>query len=181
MSRVLSVAEERFPIAGAFTISRGSKTEAVVIVLHDQRRSHTPGAANAFPTGATARPWRACAPRSSRGDGDFGRNGSEPADLRDDGGRRAQRGRLRDVGPGGQDRGSGRPTGLAQRLRKHSRRPSRCRSTARSDGGPGPRQAPPGRCSRSRSAAQGDVAPYPCGDGSGARSAYHPRCKRRLD
>ena len=31
MSRVLSVAEERFPIAGSFTISRGTKTEAVVI------------------------------------------------------------------------------------------------------------------------------------------------------
>ena len=31
MSRVLSVAEERFPIAGAFTISRGTKTEAVVM------------------------------------------------------------------------------------------------------------------------------------------------------
>lgn len=31
MNRVLSVAEERFPIAGTFTISRGSKTEAEVI------------------------------------------------------------------------------------------------------------------------------------------------------
>lgn len=31
MSRVLLVAEERFPIAGTFTISRGSKTEAEVI------------------------------------------------------------------------------------------------------------------------------------------------------
>ena len=32
MNRVLSVVEERFPIAGSFTISRGSKTEAEVIV-----------------------------------------------------------------------------------------------------------------------------------------------------
>lgn len=32
MNRVLSVAEERFPIAGSFTISRGSKTEAEVLV-----------------------------------------------------------------------------------------------------------------------------------------------------
>ena len=32
MRRVLSVAAERFPIAGTFTISRGSKTEAEVIV-----------------------------------------------------------------------------------------------------------------------------------------------------
>jgi len=32
MNRVLSVAEERFPIAGSFTISRGSKTEAEVII-----------------------------------------------------------------------------------------------------------------------------------------------------
>jgi L-alanine-DL-glutamate epimerase-like enolase superfamily enzyme len=31
MNRVLSVAEERFPIAGTFTISRGSKTQAEVI------------------------------------------------------------------------------------------------------------------------------------------------------
>jgi L-alanine-DL-glutamate epimerase-like enolase superfamily enzyme len=31
MNRVLSVAEERFPITGSFTISRGSKTEAEVI------------------------------------------------------------------------------------------------------------------------------------------------------
>jgi len=31
MKRVLSVAEERFPISGTFTISRGSKTEAEVI------------------------------------------------------------------------------------------------------------------------------------------------------
>lgn len=31
MSRVLSVVDERFPIAGTFTISRGSKTEAEVI------------------------------------------------------------------------------------------------------------------------------------------------------
>ena len=40
MRRVLSVAAERFPIAGAFTISRGSKTEAEVIacaVLQDGR------------------------------------------------------------------------------------------------------------------------------------------------
>lgn len=32
MSRRLTVAVERFPIAGAFTISRGSRTEAVVVV-----------------------------------------------------------------------------------------------------------------------------------------------------
>ena len=32
MNRVLSVSEEHFPIAGTFTISRGSKTEAEVIV-----------------------------------------------------------------------------------------------------------------------------------------------------
>lgn len=33
MSRVLSVAAERFPIAGTFTISRGSKTEAELVCL----------------------------------------------------------------------------------------------------------------------------------------------------
>ena len=31
MARVISVEAERFPIAGTFTISRGSKTEAEVI------------------------------------------------------------------------------------------------------------------------------------------------------
>ncbi|RUV67838.1 dipeptide epimerase, partial [Mesorhizobium sp. M1A.F.Ca.IN.020.30.1.1] len=33
MARVISVEAERFPIAGTFTISRGSKTEAEVITV----------------------------------------------------------------------------------------------------------------------------------------------------
>ncbi|TIV28801.1 MAG: dipeptide epimerase, partial [Mesorhizobium sp.] len=33
MARVISVEMERFPIAGTFTISRGSKTEAEVITV----------------------------------------------------------------------------------------------------------------------------------------------------
>lgn len=41
MSRVLSVASETFPIAGAFTISRGSKTEAEVIVCTITESGHT--------------------------------------------------------------------------------------------------------------------------------------------
>lgn len=33
MARVISVESERFPIAGTFTISRGSKTEAEVVTV----------------------------------------------------------------------------------------------------------------------------------------------------
>ena len=55
MRRVLSVAAERFPIAGIFTISRGSKTEAEVICLRDRRRRHRAAAANACRTAATAK------------------------------------------------------------------------------------------------------------------------------
>ncbi|MDQ6437947.1 dipeptide epimerase [Mesorhizobium sp. LHD-90] len=40
MARVLSVEAERFPIAGAFTISRGSKTEAEVICCTIRDGSH---------------------------------------------------------------------------------------------------------------------------------------------
>lgn len=40
MARVISVESERFPIAGAFTISRGSKTEAEVIVCTISDRGH---------------------------------------------------------------------------------------------------------------------------------------------
>lgn len=40
MARVISVESERFPIAGVFTISRGSKTEAEVIVCTVQEAGH---------------------------------------------------------------------------------------------------------------------------------------------
>ncbi|MFF8798470.1 MULTISPECIES: N-acetyl-D-Glu racemase DgcA [unclassified Methylobacterium] len=40
MTRRLSVAVERFPIAGAFTISRGSRTEAVVVVASVEDGEH---------------------------------------------------------------------------------------------------------------------------------------------
>ena len=45
---------ERWPIAGAFTISRGAKTEAVTVVAEIAAEA-APGAANASPTRATAR------------------------------------------------------------------------------------------------------------------------------
>ncbi|RWC34465.1 N-acetyl-D-Glu racemase DgcA [Mesorhizobium sp.] len=41
MARVISVEAERFPIAGTFTISRGSKTEAEVISCTISERGHT--------------------------------------------------------------------------------------------------------------------------------------------
>ncbi|TIW41945.1 MAG: dipeptide epimerase, partial [Mesorhizobium sp.] len=40
MARVISVESERFPIAGSFTISRGSKTEAEVITLTISEGGH---------------------------------------------------------------------------------------------------------------------------------------------
>ena len=63
MARVLSVAAERFPIAGVFTISRGSGTEAEVIFCAITQ-AEAPVAANACPIDTTARPWRASPPRS---------------------------------------------------------------------------------------------------------------------
>lgn len=41
MARVISVEAERFPIAGIFTISRGSKTEAEVIICTISEGAHT--------------------------------------------------------------------------------------------------------------------------------------------
>src|SRR3954451_8251951 len=40
MARVISVEAERFPIAGTFTISRGSKTEAEVITCTIRQNGH---------------------------------------------------------------------------------------------------------------------------------------------
>ena len=40
MARVISVEAERFPIAGTFTISRGSKTEAEVITCTISENGH---------------------------------------------------------------------------------------------------------------------------------------------
>ena len=40
MSRTLIVADERWPIAGAFTIARGSKTEAHVVVAQIAEDAH---------------------------------------------------------------------------------------------------------------------------------------------
>ncbi|TIT27677.1 MAG: dipeptide epimerase, partial [Mesorhizobium sp.] len=40
MARVISVESERFPITGAFTISRGSKTEAEVITVTIRENGH---------------------------------------------------------------------------------------------------------------------------------------------
>ena len=41
MARILSVKAERFPIAGAFTISRGSKTEAEVLTCTITEDGHS--------------------------------------------------------------------------------------------------------------------------------------------
>ena len=47
---------ESFPLARAFTISRGSRTEARVLTVDASRTAASPAAANACPTPATARP-----------------------------------------------------------------------------------------------------------------------------
>ena len=60
MSRVLSVNAERYPIAGTFTISRGSKTEAEVLTV-EIREVPTPVVASAFLIGVMAKPSKACA------------------------------------------------------------------------------------------------------------------------
>ena len=125
--------------------------------LHDHRRWRAPAAANACPTGATARRWKACArqieavaPTRSRR-----RRPRRPADA-DAGGRGAQRGRLRAVGPGGQARAAfacrdtrrpAPPRAARDRLHAVARRRRRRWPHRRA---PMPR----GRCSRSRSAAK---------------------------
>src|SRR6266545_907699 len=86
----LSVRVERWPIAGAFTISRGAKTEAVVVVAELSDGTHRG--------------------RGDRGDGtgDRPRSRSRPTAVGDAAGRGAQRARLRVLGFGGQ---ACRPTG----------------------------------------------------------------------
>ena len=73
MARVLSVAAERFPIAGTFTISRGSKTEAEVISCTIREGGHS-GRGECVPyrrygetMEASPRQSRPCAARSSAG------------------------------------------------------------------------------------------------------------------
>ena len=86
-------------------------------------RATNPGAANAFPTGATAKRWRACALRSRRCGGEIAaRHRPQRAARRDEGGRGAQRGRLRAVGPGGQDH---RPTAWPTRSARSPPRAAR--------------------------------------------------------
>ena len=55
LSRKLAVSIERWPIAGAFTISRGAKTEAVTVVAEVSHGGQT-GRGECVPYPATARP-----------------------------------------------------------------------------------------------------------------------------
>ena len=52
----LILRRESWPIRGTFTISRGSKTAAEVVVAELHENGPGPAAANAFPTHAMARP-----------------------------------------------------------------------------------------------------------------------------
>ena len=116
MARVLSAAAERFPIAGTFTISRGSKTEAEVIVAtisQDGKR----GRGECVPYrryGETVESVTA-AIESVRADIE---NGADRVTLAGAvaGRRGTQRARLRVVGPGGKAlRGNRSPAAICRK------------------------------------------------------------------
>ena len=100
----LSVSVERWPIAGAFTISRGAKTEASWW-SPSSRRHASRAAANACPMRATARRSRASRPQSRRcgAQSPDGFDRAAPP-IRHGARRSAQRARLRVLGPGRQAR-----------------------------------------------------------------------------
>ena len=98
MASTLTVRTERWPIAGAFTIARGAKTEAEVVVVELADGAASSGAANACPMRAMARPLRASWRRSRRCAARWRRARPAGAATRDAGGRRAQRARLRVLG-----------------------------------------------------------------------------------
>ena len=108
MARVISVEAERFPIAGTFTISRGSKTEAEVITCTISEGGHS-GRGECVPYkryGETMDGVRdAIEAMRDRIAGGISRD--RPARCHA-GGSRPQRHRLRAVGPGGQDRAASR-------------------------------------------------------------------------
>ena len=156
MARVLSVAAERFPIAGTFTISRGSKTEAEVIActISDGGRS---GRGECVPYRRYGETHGGRA-RRDRGDA---RRRSRPASSRDcllD----AHAGRAPRATPSTARCGTSRRSSPAGRVAEpdlHCRAAAarhRLHAVARhagGDGGAGARQCRRGRCSRSRSAA----------------------------
>ena len=104
----LAVRVERWPIAGSFTISRGAKTEAVVVVAELSDGSHH-GRGECVPYAR----YGETVERRGGGDRSHGRSDRErprsraPAD-RDGGGRGAQRARLCVLGSRGQ---AERPSG----------------------------------------------------------------------
>ncbi len=104
----LTVAVERWPIAGSFTISRGAKTEAVVVVaeLSDGRCRGRGECVPYARYGETVEGVVGVDARHGRSDRERPR--PRGAADRDAAGRGAQRARLRAVGPGGQ---AGRPAG----------------------------------------------------------------------
>ena len=112
--RDLKVGVERFPIRGGFTISRGAKHEAVVVVA--TIRDGAMEEVNASPTPAMARAWRAW-PRPSR----LARLPSRPAStamgFRPCAAAGAQRARLRAVGLRGEDLDEARPSAPVLPLR----------------------------------------------------------------
>ncbi len=101
--RDLKVGVERFPIRGGFTISRGAKHEAVVVVatigdgVHQGRGECVPYARYGESVEGVAQAIEACAPAIAAGLDRAGLQALLPA------GRGAQCARLRAVGPRGED------------------------------------------------------------------------------
>ena len=170
----LRLAVERWPIAGSFAISRGAKTEAVVVVAESA-------------TG-TARGRGECVPYARYGETVEGvaaaiealraasRPGSTAPRSGGDAARRGpQRARLRPVGSRGQARRPCRPASSPASPALAPRRPppTRSRSARPRRWPPRPRGGRTGRCSRSSSAARrrSRRASPPCAP---------PRRRRRL-
>ena len=155
----LAFAVERWPIAGTFTISRGAKTEAVVVVAELSDGRH--------------RGRGECVPYARYGEtveGVVGRDRGHGRRIADGLDREA----LQTAMPAGAARNAldcafwdlaakraGRPVhelaGLAAPRRRHHRLHDLAGS-ARGDGGRPPPRPPTARCSRSSSAARGDPA-----------------------
>ena len=159
MPLTLALAAERWPIAGSFTISRGAKTEAEVVVA-ELGDGTARGRGECVPYARYGESVEASSPRSRRMRPQLaaGLDRARPADG-DAAGRRAQCARLRVLGPRGQ----------AQRARRCMSSPA-CPprtplvtaytislGTPAAMAAAAAKAAAPRRCSRSSSAADGDA------------------------
>ena len=183
MSRVLSVAAERFPIAGTFTISRGSKTEAEVITCTITRRRELRARRMRSLPALRRDDGRACAPRSRpwrpRLPAGWTATGLLGA-MKAGAARNAIDCALWDLEAKARGHAAS-PTASAQRPRARSKPPSRCRSATPEA------MAAQARANASRPllkvkiGGDGDIARIRAVTRGGARQPHHPRRQRRLD